>query len=182
MARYDLSRLPERCRNSFRVSERTGCWNWIGTILNTGYGSFRYKLRRMGKTHQPSAHRFCYGLLVGPIPKGLTLDHLCRNRRCVNPEHLEPVTLRENLRRGVGFAGRNARKVRCKRGHPFSGDNLRINALGERHCRECLRIKAWLWLRRSESPGTDWRWEDVPPRSVTSRTSRRRQKAKRAAS
>lgn len=88
-----------------------------------------------------NAHRVGYELYVGKIPDGLMLDHLCRNRCCVNPKHLEPVTNLENVRRGI--AAQRNREIRlamthCKRGHPLSGDNLYINpGSGQRVCRSC---------------------------------------------
>ncbi|MDP9224875.1 MAG: HNH endonuclease [Actinomycetota bacterium] len=85
----------------------------------------------------PLAHRVAYELLVGPIPEGLTLDHLCRNTSCVNPQHLEPVTVRENVLRGMGWGAKNKRKTHCHRGHPFDAKNtLRIPG-GTRKCRTC---------------------------------------------
>lgn len=109
------------------------CWEWTGT-LNLGYGSF-YQGR--GKTRQ--AHRIAWERLVGPIPRGMVLDHLCRNTRCVNPDHLEVVTLAENKRRGYSKAAMNARKQVCKRGHDLSNpDNLRPRK--GRSCRLCHNI------------------------------------------
>jgi hypothetical protein len=120
-----------------------GCWLWLASINPKGYGQFwdgeRWAL----------AHRFAYRLLIGPIPGGLPLDHLCRVHGCVNPAHLEPVTDGENNRRGEGWAGR-ARQMNCKRNHPLSGDNLivreRPGLNPQRECRECRRMRkrvAW---------------------------------------
>lgn len=92
---------------------------------------------------------FVYERLVGAVPQGLVLDHLCRNPWCVNPEHLEAVTMRENTLRGVGPSARNARKLRCDRGHTLTGDNLAIGH-GQRRCRECSR--AWKRQWRAAQP------------------------------
>jgi len=110
-----------------------GCWEWTGYIAKNGYAIFRLPDKRT------TAHRAAYELLVGPIPEGLTLDHLCYNRRCVNPAHLEPVTQRENtLRSPRTQATKNATKTHCKRGHPLEGENLALWGKG-RHCRTCHR-------------------------------------------
>lgn len=94
-----------------------------------------------GKTHGGRvAHKFAYQYVIGLIPDGLTLDHLCTVRHCVNPAHLEPVTMKENLMRGNGFGAKNARKTHCHRGHEFTPENtLTIN--GRRVCRPCNRLR-----------------------------------------
>lgn len=120
---------------SFVHRSDSGCWEWTGSTSYKGYAKFRQDGERM------PAHRWAYEHWVGPIPEGLHIDHLCRNRKCVNPEHLEPVTPRENVMRGNGVPARNARKTHCVHGHPFSGDNLRISLRGDRRCRECYRIR-----------------------------------------
>lgn len=84
-------------------------------------------------------HRVVYELLVGPIPEGLQLDHLCRNRVCGNPDHLEPVTNRENWIRGENLTARTVRNDICQRGHPFSA-NARVRPNGSRTCRACERL------------------------------------------
>lgn len=110
-----------------------GCWTWQGGTMPSGYGRMNYK-----RTHV-LAHRVAYELIVGPVPVGLQLDHLCRHRNCVNPAHLEPVTQSVNLRRGDMF---HRRKTHCIKGHPYSGENLVIVNRGttteERRCRKCL--------------------------------------------
>lgn len=117
----------------FAVDEATGCHNWTGPLDAYGYGRASFQ----AKGHK--AHRLAYEAARGPIPEGLEMDHLCRNRRCINPDHLEPVTRSENLRRGNGPAAQNARKTHCKHGHEFTAENTRQVAKGRR-CATCARI------------------------------------------
>lgn len=105
------------------------CWSWLGLVDTKGYG------RIMVRYQEFKVHRVAYETWVGPIPAGLTLDHLCRNRRCVNPAHLEPVTNRENVLRGEGITAKLARKTNCLRGHPLPPPGPD----GRRRCRPCDR-------------------------------------------
>lgn len=118
----------ERLFAKLRVSS-SGCWEFTGRrMTKNGYGLAR------GTT----AHRAVYKLFCD-IPEGLVLDHRCRNRRCCNPLHLDPVTQQTNVLRGIGLAAENKRKIRCRHGHPFEGANVRLNSKGQRICRECHR-------------------------------------------
>jgi len=112
------------------------CWPWLASFTK-GYGQIGSGGRGGHTVH---AHRVAYELLVGPVPSGLHLDHLCRNRWCCNPAHCEPVTIGENLRRGIGPSGVNSRKTHCLRGHPFDEQNTRFDRRGNRRCRECARF------------------------------------------
>ncbi len=95
------------------------CWNWTGYIRKNGYGQLRVR----GDKLPWLAHRYVYSQLVGPLVEGHDLDHLCRNKACVNPKHLEQVTHRENCLRGDSFAAVQARKTHCMRGHEFTPEN-----------------------------------------------------------
>jgi hypothetical protein len=103
-----------------------GCWLWTGRIDRDGYGRIGGKL----------AHRVGYERLIGPIPDGLTIDHLCRNRPCVYPAHLEPVSQRVNTLRGVSPSAVNARKTHCSAGHGFDERNTYLHSR-RRACRQC---------------------------------------------
>lgn len=102
-----------------------GCWFWTGATRYE-YGVFSVKVKGSKQTTDP-AHVWAYERLVGPVPEGLVLDHLCRKTLCVNPKHLEPVTVQENVLRGTAPSAVNAKKTHCIRGHELSGDNLYIH-------------------------------------------------------
>ena len=113
-----------------------GCWEWTAALNSNGprgYGVFWHRGRLV------VAHRVAYEMVYGPIPDGLQIDHLCRNRRCVKPSHLEVVTQRENILRGTAPSAIHARQSHCLRGHPLSGENLYLVPSGGRRCRTCKR-------------------------------------------
>ena len=125
-----------------------GCIEWTGGLNGVGYGQF-YRGKKIPGTKSPGdtgkgyAHRWSYEHYVGPIPEGLHIDHLCRNRKCVNPEHLEPVTVRENLLRGIGPSAKHAKKTHCPAGHEYAGDNLYVHPVKRmRVCRACGSARA----------------------------------------
>jgi hypothetical protein len=126
--------FPERITSKIEVDPITGCWNWTAT-LDRGYGivGFGRKLFRM--------HRVAYERAIGPIPPKYQIDHLCWNRRCCNPDHLEAVTARENNMRSNSIASIAAKKTHCPKGHPYSGENLYTTPSGDRRCRECARVR-----------------------------------------
>jgi hypothetical protein len=123
--------LQRRC-DRIRISP-TSCWSWRGGKTTGGYAIVRCPDRGVAYVH-----RQMYEALVGPIPKGLQIDHLCRVRHCVNPAHLEPVTNRENTRRGK----RGVLKTHCNQGHPWIPANIMVRSNGKRECAECNRIRA----------------------------------------
>jgi hypothetical protein len=124
-----------RFHRSYVCNLETGCWDWIrGTFQQTGYGSFR-----KNGGNQGTAHAFSYDLHKGTVPTGLELDHLRRNRACCNPDHLEAVTHRENILRGVGLSAIRAKQTHCIHGHPFDEENTYYTKRGGRDCKQCAR-------------------------------------------
>jgi hypothetical protein len=111
------------------------CWEWTGGLDRRGYGMF------WSGAQGVRAYRWLYERMVGAVPAGMHLDHLCRNTKCVNWHHLEVVTPRENIMRGEGVAARFAARTHCDQGHPFSGDNLIVSTdrrgYVRRRCRVC---------------------------------------------
>lgn len=117
------------------VSIEGDCWIWQGATTRNGYGMVQVDGRRW------MAHRYAYTALVGPVQPQLDLDHLCRRRACVNPDHLEPVTRSENLRRGMPRGEHLRARTECPRGHPYDERNTAVRN-GHRICRACDRDRA----------------------------------------
>ena len=125
----------ERVLGQVILVGRDLCWRLEGKALDQGYARVSN-----GKGKQQPAHRYVYEKLISSIPARLTLDHLCRNRWCCHPNHVSPVTQQVNVLRGDTVVAKNANKLKCLRGHPLSGDNLRITD-GRRCCRACHRLR-----------------------------------------
>lgn len=148
MAQPKQIQVDERLRSRFlhrqiRVIRRGDweCWIWQGACDRAGYGV----IVRDRQSYR--AHRVSYEIFIGPIPPGLVIDHLCRTRNCLNPEHLEPVTIGENVRRGESISMTQGKRTHCVNGHPFSSDNVRLSSYRQkdftrgtyRKCKECAR-------------------------------------------
>lgn len=113
------------------------CWEWMAAKTSGGYGQF------WSKPALVVSHRYAYELLIGPIPEGLQLDHLCRNRACINPQHLEPVTQQVNILRGFSVATTNRLKTHCPHGHQYTSENTYIHPRNNgRICRACARRRS----------------------------------------
>lgn len=140
---WNDSRLPQRFWNKLYRAP-SGCWEWQAYTWN-GYAQYHHE----GRTRQ--GYRVAYEVLIGPIPNGMSIDHLCRNRGCCNPSHLEPVSPGTNTRRGNGQSYKNSLKTHCPQGHPYSEENTYVTirrGRGHRHCRKCIVINNRAYLRR----------------------------------
>ena len=134
------SRLPNRFWSKCVPEPNSGCWLWIASTNRLGYGHFNPCSEDKGRSWL--AYRFAYEALIGVVPSGLVLDHLCRLPCCVNPLHLEPVTVRENCRRGI----KGVLTTHCPKGHPYSDANtyhtIYSNGWQSRRCKICVRTAA----------------------------------------
>jgi hypothetical protein len=138
-----MNKLPDRFVSKYQVNPETGCWEWKAALKDSGYAAF------WDGRHMAPGHLFAYEAVIGKVPKGLHLDHLCRTRICVNPFHVEPVTMEENIRRSpLNQAMWEAKRTRthCKHGHPFTEENIYWRTDGwkgnpSRRCRTCVRAR-----------------------------------------
>lgn len=138
-------RLPDRFWLKV-ITRQSGCWEWLGAKYSTGYGIFTLKHKGM------SAHRFAYIVTRGDIAPGIECDHLCRNRLCVNPNHIELVTGRENILRGEGTGAKFARRTHCNNGHALTGNNVRIRPNSStRVCKTCAKQRTRPYLERRKA-------------------------------
>lgn len=159
MSRFNVTALPMNMRNKIMVSfspaltHGSACWEWTGAVQSSGYGSTAGGRKGISAL----AHRMAYRHIVGEIPAGLTIDHLCFNKICVNTDHMEVVTRAENNRR------KHARQTHCKQGHLLGGENLRLvtrrNGWEYRVCKECAMKQS-----RAANARTTARRREVLPR------------------
>lgn len=130
--RARMCNVEERFWQKVDKGGDNGCWNWTGAITSSGYGNFA--INRVATV----AHRLSYKWIIGEVDGGLDLDHLCRNRRCVNPAHLEPVSRSINLLRGDTIPAEHAKKTHCPQGHEYTQENTYVYAkTNSRYCRIC---------------------------------------------
>jgi hypothetical protein len=175
-------RQPVEPRFLAKVQKTGMCWLWTAWLDRNGYGRFWLDGRNLG------AHRVAYELFVGPIPAGLEIDHLCRVRNCVNPEHLEPVTTAENVRRGTSanVIRELARdRTSCRKGHPYVEENLYIDRKGNRGCLTCKKDGARRYYERHREltirRAAEWSRANPDRARELGREAQRRQRAKKKA-
>lgn len=153
---FPATPVEVRLKRRLVADPETGCLNWTGPVVHNGYGQIGYQENKQKRLVR--VHRLAYELAKGPIPEGMQIDHLCRNRRCCNPAHLEAVTPKVNTLRGNSPSAQHARKTHCPKGHPYNEANTRLSR-GKRYCWLCRaeRHPPNVWRR----PETKSRWEAI---------------------
>ena len=152
----NIKELDDRTINRFLEKvfiKENDCWIWDSTVNHKGYGRFPYMIRTIN--YQPQAHRVSYIIFKGKIPIGKTIHHKCRNKLCVNPDHLEPRDNISNIMEGNCWSAKNKRKTHCMRGHKFNKENTYIHNRKmpdgrisiRRHCRVCSRMLQRNWRK-----------------------------------
>lgn len=140
--------VEQRFYERYIPEPNSGCWIWTAgvTCKQTQHSYGTFTIDHLDK--KILAHRLSYFLNIGPIPEGTEIDHKCRVTLCVNPKHLEAVTHKENVLRGIGKAAFNARMTDCKNGHALTGNNLYISPKGKRRCKRCSLMTNRKWYAR----------------------------------
>ena len=133
--------LFSKIKKHVSMESDSGCWIWKGSLTYGGYAHLTWNGTLW------VGHRLIYEIFKGPIPPGLELDHLCRVRRCVNPDHVEPVTHKVNVLRGLGVTAEAAQATHCPSGHSYDETNTLWSKDKRRYCRQCLRARAAQWAR-----------------------------------
>lgn len=139
--------LLDRFEGKYIPEPNSGCWLWTASLNTYGYGQIY--VRDLGR--HDHAHRVSWELFKGEIPVGMDIDHLCRVRSCVNPDHMQPVSPRENIMRGTAPPALNSVKTHCSRGHEFNSQNTSISHAGKRACRQCRLITERLRNKRKRA-------------------------------
>lgn len=134
-----------------KVEKTDYCWNWIGAKDSDGYGCFSLNKKTL------SSHRISYELHVGKIPTDLEIDHLCRNRSCCNPSHLEVVTHKENTLRGMTITAAYTKRTHCKNGHEYTKENISRSAKNYRRCKKCANQNSTKYYTRHPEYWIRWR-------------------------
>lgn len=140
--------MTEKLLSNRRI-EPTGCWVWTGPLTTHGYGATNFQRR------QVKAHQAAFRIWKGEVPAGMCIDHLCRNRACFNPDHLECVTVRENTLRGVGPSAVAATVTHCPSGHEYTEPNTYVSRKGQRVCRVCRATQNREYRARAKATGQE---------------------------
>jgi hypothetical protein len=148
----DLIWLEKKLAKFAFPEPNSGCWLWGGALNRDGYGTIYVQ-----GSKRKLAHRIIFESMRRPVPEGMHLDHLCRNRLCVNPDHLEIVSPRTNVLRGQGLTAVNARKTHCVQGHALTADNVWLDKRKSHTARKCRICKA----------ATIKRWRDTHKEQIS---------------